>query len=147
MSTSKRTTRDEDLGPARNQEGLVGKDSMGRRVWDKDYFKSKYEASLLAEPPKKIMKGPSENLKTRSGDLGLESKLSGRLVIDTTSSMPQQGGFFCEVCDCLLRDSRAYLDHINGRSHNRMLGMTMNVAKVTVERVIAKMERIRSGLE
>jgi U4/U6.U5 tri-snRNP component SNU23 len=120
---------------------------MGRRVWDKEYFKEKYEQSAIAEPPKKVIKGPTESLRERDTSLAIDEKLNKRQLVTNASAKNQQGGFYCEVCDCLLRDSRAYYDHINGRSHNRMLGMTMNVEKVTVERVIAKMERIKAGLE
>ena len=33
----------------------------------------------------------------------------------------------CTVCECLLKDSLTWVDHINGRKHNRFLGMTMQV--------------------
>ena len=35
----------------------------------------------------------------------------------------------CTVCECLLKDSLTWVDHINGRKHNRFLGMTMQVEK------------------
>ena len=28
--------------------------------------------------------------------------------------LAQQAGYYCNVCDCILRDSQSYLDHING---------------------------------
>lgn len=144
MSTFKRSKREPEESGSR--EGIAGKDSMGRRIWDKEYFKDKYEA--LSEPPKKLIKGPTESLKERKLEsLGLEDTVSQKLMVTNESSKNQQGGFYCQVCDCLLKDSRAYMDHVNGRNHNRMLGMMMNVEKVTVERVIAKMERIKAGLE
>jgi len=145
MSTFKKSKREPETGRA--SEGSAGRDSMGRRVWDKEYFKEKYEQSAIAEPPKKVIKGPTESLRERDTSLAIDEKLNKRQLVTNASAKNQQGGFYCEVCDCLLRDSRAYYDHINGRSHNRMLGMTMNVEKVTVERVIAKMERIKAGLE
>lgn len=46
-----------------------------------------------------------------------------------------QAGYFCSVCDCVLRDSQSYLDHINGKYHNRALGMSMNVERSTTEQV------------
>ena len=30
--------------------------------------------------------------------------------------LAQQAGYYCNVCDCILRDSQSYLDHINGGS-------------------------------
>lgn len=35
--------------------------------------------------------------------------------------------FWCDVCECLIKDSAAYLDHINGRNHNRMLGKPLAI--------------------
>ena len=28
--------------------------------------------------------------------------------------LAQQAGYYCNVCDCILKDSKSYLDHING---------------------------------
>ncbi len=39
------------------------------------------------------------------------------------------------MCDCILRDSMSYLDHINGKYHNRALGMTMRVERSNADQV------------
>lgn len=39
------------------------------------------------------------------------------------------------MCDCILRDSASYLDHINGKYHNRALGMTMRVEQKGLDAV------------
>jgi U4/U6.U5 tri-snRNP component SNU23 len=44
-------------------------------------------------------------------------------------------GWHCRVCDCFLKDSLTYLDHINGRKHQRYLGYSMRVEKSTAEDV------------
>ena len=46
-----------------------------------------------------------------------------------------QAGYYCSVCDCILRDSMSYLDHINGKYHNRALGMTMRVERSNADQV------------
>ena len=123
-------------------EGVSGRDALGRRVWDKEFFKAKYEAASAMEPPtKKLATGPAEPLKPRTAAVDIEQRVTN------ASGKMQQGGFYCATCDCLLKDSVAYMDHVNGRSHNRLLGMSMQVEKVSVERVIEKMNRIRKGLE
>jgi hypothetical protein len=35
-------------------------------------------------------------------------------VVSVTMPLSQQAGYYCNVCDCILRDSQSYLDHING---------------------------------
>lgn len=37
-------------------------------------------------------------------------------VVSVTMPLAQQAGYYCNVCDCILRDSQSYLDHINGGS-------------------------------
>lgn len=44
-------------------------------------------------------------------------------------------GWHCRVCDCFLKDSLTYLDHINGRKHQRYLGYTMRVEQSTTAEV------------
>jgi U4/U6.U5 tri-snRNP component SNU23 len=43
------------------------------------------------------------------------------------------------VCNSSLKDNQAYLDHINGKRHNKMLGVSMKVEKVDVDSVRTKL--------
>jgi hypothetical protein len=56
-------------------------------------------------------------------------------VVGLNTPLNQQAGYYCNVCDCVLRDSQTYLSHINGKYHNRALGMSMKVERSTVEQV------------
>ena len=51
----------------------------------------------------------------------------------TKDSDPKEKGFYCETCDCAMNDSITYLDHLNGKQHNRNLGMNMKVPKVGLD--------------
>ena len=53
-------------------------------------------------------------------------------------------GLHCAVCGVTFRDSHAYLDHVNGKTHNRALGM--NVVKSTPDEVKDKLMDIRRRL-
>ena len=66
-------------------------------------------------------------------------------VLHSTSqhSCGVQAGYYCNVCECILRDSQSYLDHINGKYHNRALGMSMVVEKSTADDVRKKFEELK----
>lgn len=40
--------------------------------------------------------------------------------------------FYCKICEIGFNDSGSYMDHLNGRKHNRVLGMNMKVKKSSV---------------
>lgn len=61
-----------------------------------------------------------------------------QLVTDATPT-GAHGGYHCDVCDCTLKDSTAYLDHINGKRHQRKLGYSMRVEKSSVDAVRARL--------
>jgi U4/U6.U5 tri-snRNP component SNU23 len=68
----------------------------------------------------------------------VRSKVSDSINKDT--SVTKSGvGWHCRVCDCFLRDSHTYLDHINGRKHQRNLGFSMRVERSTNDQVAARL--------
>jgi U4/U6.U5 tri-snRNP component SNU23 len=48
-------------------------------------------------------------------------------------------GWHCKICDCFLKDSHTYLDHINGRKHQRNLGYSMRVERSTKDQVLSRL--------
>ena len=64
-------------------------------------------------------------------------------LLSKESAVTKSGvGWHCKVCDCFLRDSHAYLDHINGRKHNRALGYSMRVSKTTKNDALSRLQRL-----
>lgn len=114
-------------------------------------------------PASKGAAGPERSqrayLKARRSKVDLESKLGTSEIINpdaiANSGSGTEGGavsitdgvtksstgvgWHCKVCDCYLKDSMTYLDHINGRKHQRHLGYSMRVEKSTKSEVTSKL--------
>lgn len=60
--------------------------------------------------------------------------------------MQPQSAFYCDACKCGLKDSQAWFDHINGKKHNRVKGMSMVVEQVDVQRVREKLQSLKKGV-
>ena len=79
----------------------------------------------------------------RDADLQIEKMVGKSLVVSSTSALNAQGGYYCKVCDCTVKDSMSWLDHVNGKKHNRNMGMSMRVERATLEDVQAKMKQYK----
>eukprot|EP00803_Ostreobium_quekettii_P005168 evm.model.scf_1525.3 EVM.evm.TU.scf_1525.3 scf_1525:10053-14977(+) len=145
-----------------------GVDHTYRRTWDKEEYaeaaeerekkeKEKEDNPMDAKRRRRWERDPlhqglivqRDHLKSRDFQLDLTSRLGKTQVITLNTPLNQQAGYYCSVCDCILRDSQSYLDHINGKWHNRALGMSMRVERSTAEQVRNRMEmhRKRKGRE
>jgi U4/U6.U5 tri-snRNP component SNU23 len=107
-----------------------------RRKWDKNEYERK-ALDRIQKIGKKDEELPEarELLKTREYKVDLDSKLGKSMVINKTTPGSQSGGYFCNVCDCVVKDSINFLDHINGKKHQRNLGMSMKVERSSLDQV------------
>lgn len=151
----------------KKKKAAAGVDNTARRTWDRDEFRKKADEKDKAaaeaddedkeltaheiRKQKRLERDPLHNglivarsqLKQREYQIDLASRLGKTQVVGYNTPLNQQAGWYCNVCDCVLRDSQSYLDHINGKWHNRALGMTMRVEKSTVEQVKNKFDELK----
>ncbi|KAH0998523.1 zinc finger matrin-type protein 2-like [Dendroctonus ponderosae] len=119
-----------------------------RRKWDREEYEKLAEDRKRAEQELKDdvdnkKKGPPvkrEFLKIREYKVDLDSKLGKSIVISKNTPTSQSGGYYCNVCDCVVKDSINFLDHINGKKHQRNLGMSMKVERSSLDSVKQRFE-------
>jgi len=130
----------------KEEEKKVGGDHF-RRTWDADEFEKKAKerlqedldfldgkaSSSSSDPPVQ-----REKLKARDYAVDLQSRLGKSQVITKTTALADQGGYYCNVCDCVVKDSINFLDHINGKKHQRNMGMSMKVERSSLDQVKAR---------
>jgi len=92
-----------------------------------------------------IINGSLANVSSNS--VSSLSTLPSSSVTDSVNKTINGVGWHCKICDCSLKDSLTYLDHINGRKHQRYLGYSMRVKKCRkeeVEKSLIKLAELRS---
>lgn len=101
-------------------------------------------------------------LQPRQGKVDIDSKVGDTEIISAEAaaktSLNEGGsakdgvtksgvGWHCSVCDCFLKDSMTYLDHINGRKHQRKLGYSMRVERSTKDQMMGRLTRLTKEKE
>jgi U4/U6.U5 tri-snRNP component SNU23 len=122
--------------------GIEFVDNVGRRTWDKDEYKRKAEERVALQgedgssrpriAKEVVQRAP---LKARETLVNLESRLGKTQIVITSTPLAMQGGFYCDVCECVVKDSSNYLDHINGKKHTRAMGMSLKAERAMLEQV------------
>ncbi|CAI5710038.1 unnamed protein product [Peronospora farinosa] len=138
------------------RKGGSGVANVARQTWDREHYEKLAELRAngqfeIAQTKKVIASskeefqtanegaaGPAGSarafLKARSAKVALENSV-GTIKVIKSDELSKHGGYYCEVCECGLKDSVAYLDHINGKKHLRKLGFSMRVERSTVDQV------------
>lgn len=122
-----------------------------RRKWDRKEYERKAQDRLKSKDDdgNKSDEAPvsRELLKRRDYKVDLDSKLGKSVVISKTTPSSQSGGYYCNVCDCVVKDSINFLDHINGKKHQRNLGMSMKVERSSLDQVKERFQRNKKKME
>jgi len=115
----------------------VSEDDRGRRTWDRKEFSVMAENRLKKDIEKATKYGPDANLEKRDLPSSMRDPVQARTKkVDLESGVGKtkaisfengnngkgSGGYYCSVCDVNVKDSRAYLNHLNGRRHQRNMG-------------------------
>eukprot|EP00216_Chloropicon_sp_CCMP2111_P006963 CAMPEP_0198236346 /NCGR_PEP_ID=MMETSP1446-20131203/2237_1 /TAXON_ID=1461542 ORGANISM="Unidentified sp, Strain CCMP2111" /NCGR_SAMPLE_ID=MMETSP1446 /ASSEMBLY_ACC=CAM_ASM_001112 /LENGTH=251 /DNA_ID=CAMNT_0043918057 /DNA_START=81 /DNA_END=836 /DNA_ORIENTATION=- len=141
-------------------------DNTVRRKWDAEEFaeKAKQRAAeeeaqekkqLTARQKKWMARDPlhqgliqeRSSLKKREDKVDYAANIGQTRVVNITAERGKQAGFYCDVCDVLMKDSLAFADHLNGKIHQRLLGMSMRTERVGLGGVKEKMAALREKKE
>jgi len=127
-----------------------------RRKWDHVEYEKNAQARLeLEEAIEKSRErkdkgepGPErDKLKAREYKVDIDSRLGKSVVITKNTPQAETGGYYCNVCDCVVKDSINFLDHINGKKHQRNLGMSMKIERSTLDQVKERFAKNKAKLE
>jgi len=130
----------------------TGVDNTSRRKWDKEEFAQRAREREEEEEEEEAgrhrgkPRGPPvqrKPLKNRDYEVDLTSRLGKTQVVTPVAPLSQQAGYFCSVCECVVKDSANYLDHINGKKHQRALGMSMRVERASLQQVQERFESLK----
>ncbi|KAJ9681785.1 hypothetical protein PVL29_017926 [Vitis rotundifolia] len=135
---------------AQSSNNAVGVDNTFRRKFDKEEYLERARKREQEEEEggrhKSKSKGPPvqrKPLKHRDYEVDLESRLGKTQVVTPIAPLSQQAGYYCSVCECVVKDSANYLDHINGKKHQRALGMSMRVERASLQQVQERFEVLK----
>ncbi|KAG9155603.1 hypothetical protein Leryth_017029 [Lithospermum erythrorhizon] len=134
---------------AQPSNSVGGVDNTFRKKFDREEYLQRARDREQKEAEglhKSKARGPPvqrKPLKQRDYHVDLESRLGKTQVVTPVAPLSQQAGYYCSVCECVVKDSANYLDHINGKKHQRALGMSMRVERASLEQVQQRFEILK----
>ncbi|ORZ21627.1 hypothetical protein BCR42DRAFT_407954 [Absidia repens] len=141
------------------------KDTDFRRTWDKAEYAERAAQREAKErlnainadrkkrglPPLKdkneAPEQPKTMLKHREEKVVLDSNVGKMQIVTGGTDNKSQPGFYCDLCDSVFKDSKGYIDHINGRRHQSKLGVSMKVERSSVSSVKDRLEALKRKKE
>eukprot|EP00262_Sarcandra_glabra_P004839 TRINITY_DN16081_c0_g1_i1.p1 TRINITY_DN16081_c0_g1~~TRINITY_DN16081_c0_g1_i1.p1 ORF type:complete len:206 (+),score=46.48 TRINITY_DN16081_c0_g1_i1:192-809(+) len=127
-----------------------GVDNTFRRKWNREEILERAREREEQEEEEARFKSKSKGppvqrkpLKHRDYEVDLDSRLGKTQVVTPIAPLSQQAGYYCGVCECVVKDSANYLDHINGKKHQRALGMSMRVERASLQQVQDRFEILK----
>ena len=123
--------------------------NVERRRWDVQEFerKAQQEARAKAAAEAERSLPATAPLRSRDAPLPLTATLGKSILVSSSTPLSGRGGYYCDVCLCLLKDSLTFLDHVNGRKHQKKQGITMRIEKVAVSDVKDRLKQLREMKE
>ncbi|KAF9098705.1 zinc finger, matrin-type 2 [Mortierella sp. GBA35] len=139
--------------------GTVVKKKSGR--WDMEEYERRAkeraarEKELQEEDEARALGKTVKRKATKEApsEEAIAAEKSERLILESAIGKSQvvQGGptgrapgFYCQVCDCVLKDSTAYRDHKNGKKHLKNMGVdTKKPTRENLSDVLAKLESMK----
>lgn len=64
-----------------------------------------------------------------------------RVNTNDSGSTGSGGAFYCDLCQCSIKDSISYVDHLNSRLHISNMGMGMRAQRATLDAVLKKLDQ------
>ncbi|KAJ1826222.1 U4/U6.U5 snRNP associated protein [Coemansia sp. RSA 2708] len=89
---------------------------------------------------------PRDLLEARKTSVNLDKMVGTSQIVQASAAAAGQPGFYCKDCDVTVKDSLSFLDHINGKKHQRLLNRKMQVPTETLDDVLKKLDQMRADL-
>lgn len=69
----------------------------------------------------------------------VDDMVGQRRVVTAENALSEQGGFYCEACDYLMKDQKTYLEHCNKPRHLQAMGMPMHMRRAGADDVKSRL--------
>jgi U4/U6.U5 tri-snRNP component SNU23 len=140
-----------------------GHQDVQRRTWNKDDYEARAREREATERAGKKYKTQAEldqeearqkrvvtvvNDATSRPDMeayDFKALVGQRRIVTAENALSEQGGFYCEPCDYLLKDQKSYLEHCNKPQHLAKMGLPSEVRRATVDDIRERLAALKKS--